>query len=429
MQPFVAQFAGMFSTLARIVALLALAPALPAGDWPQWRGPLRTGHVPARLAVPHVLTTEPSVAWRLKISEGLASPVMAGGAVFYLDNQKGEETVHAVDAGSGAIRWSAPLDAAFTDSQSPPGPRCTPLVDDGRVYAQSCRGELRCFSAQDGKLIWRTSYVTNYGGVFIGEKGQAAGATRHGYDGAPLIDGAHLIAVAGGTNGASVICLDKVSGALVWKSRSDPASYAPPIIAPLSGHPQVVVFTVNGLMGLDPKEGRLLWRVPFKTTFGRHVTTPVVVDDMVMISSHKFGLVGTRVVAEGNRFSATPAWTNKAAAINFASPIAMGAHLYGVGPAKDLVCVEAKTGALAWSKEGYFISAAGKAHAAFLGMGENILMLTDGGQLVLLAADPVKCREVGRVQVCANTWCNPAYADGKLYLRDSRELLCINLLK
>ena len=148
-----------------------------------------------------------------------------------------------------------------------------------------------------------------------------------------------------------------------------------------------------------------------------------------MISSHEFGLVGTRIVRSGDHFAATPAWTNKVAAINFASPVAVGAHLYGVGPSKNLVCVDAKTGELAWSKEGYFTSAAGKAHASFIVMGENILVLTDGGQLVLIAADPKACRELSRAQVCGNTWCNPAYADGKLYLRDAKELLCVELLK
>ena len=418
----------MISFALRVSALLLCLHTARAADWPQWRGPDRTGHAPAGAAVPGKIPAEPKSLWRVPVGDGLASPVMSGGKVVYLDNQQGRETVHAVAADTGKILWSAPLDDTFKDSQSTPGPRCTPLVNDGRVYAQSCRGELKCLDLRDGRLLWRVNYVTNFGAVFIGEKGTAAGAVRHGYDGSPLIDGAHLITVAGGTNGEAVVCLDKQTGKPVWRSQSDVPAYAPPILATVAGQRQVIAFTVDGLIGLDPVGGKLFWRVPFKTTYGRHVTTPVVSGDVVAISSHQFGLVGARVTRAGREFSATPAWTNKEAAINFSSPVIVDGFLYGVGPAKNLVCVEMGTGRTAWTKSGYINTSADKAHASFIVMGKNILVLTDGGQLVLIAADSKECRELGRAQVSGNTWCNPAYADGKLWLRDAKELLCVDLM-
>ena len=125
-------------------------------------------------------------------------------------------------------------------------------------------------------------------------------------------------------------------------------------------------------------------------------------------------------------------WTNKAAAMNFSSPIAVGRHLYGLGPAKNLVCVEVATGKIAWSKEGYFNTAPNAAHASFLVLGKSILVCTDAGQLVLIAADPTACREMSRAQVCGLNWCNPAYADGRLYVRDgikaTGNLYCVELL-
>ena len=114
--------------------------------------------------------------------------------------------------------------------------------------------------------------------------------------------------------------------------------------------------------------------------------------------------------------------------MNFSSPVAAGNFIYGLGPAKDIVCVDATTGRQMWAREGYFSSSASKAYASFLVMGENVLILTDGGQLVLMAADPKEFREIGRVQVCGFTWCNPAYARGRLFLRDVRELLCVALV-
>ena len=426
------QFARMIS-IARVVAVVAslflviLQVPLNAADWPQWRGPAQDGHVPAGVAVPDRLAAEPKVLWRVKVGDGLASPVVSAGRVFYLDDQRGTETLHAADAATGKELWTAAVDETFRDSQSAAGPRCTPLVDGDRVYAQSCRGELKCLSAADGSLRWRAHYVRDFHAVFIGEKGQAAGASRHGYNGSPVIDGARLVACAGGTNGASVVCLDKLTGRVIWQSQSDIPGYAPPVLGTFGGTRQVVAFTVQGVMGLDAGTGLLLWRSPVKTALARHVTTPVLVADMVFVASHQAGLVGVKVSREGDAWKAEQAWVDRNLAINFSSPVAAGGHLYGVGPAKNFICVEAVSGKLAWSQSGCLTSPADKAFAAFLVMGQNILSLTDGGELILFAAEPGQFRQVSRVQVCGANWCNPAYADGNLFLRDKTELLCVVL--
>ena len=118
--------------------------------------------------------------------------------------------------------------------------------------------------------------------------------------------------------------------------------------------------------------------------------------------------------------------------MNFSSPVAAEQYLYGLGPDKNLVCVEIPTGNLMWSRGGYFVTSADKAHASFIVMGKNVLALTDGGQLVLFAADPKEFKEIGRAQVCGLNWCNPAYADGRLYVRDgikgAGELFCVELM-
>src|SRR5262245_61625080 len=107
-----------------------------SADWPQWRGPQRNGHVPKNEIVPTTLPAEPRIVWRTRIGDGLASPVVAAGKVFYADTQQNQETLHAADAATGKILWSTPIDAAFKDMQSVAGPRCTPMVDGDRVYAQ-----------------------------------------------------------------------------------------------------------------------------------------------------------------------------------------------------------------------------------------------------------------------------------------------------
>ncbi len=125
---------------------------------------------------------------------------------------------------------------------------------------------------------------------------------------------------------------------------------------------------------------------PLKTTFARHVTTPVVIGDTVLVASHELGLVSIKLTHTGADWQAAQAWISKNSAINFSSPVAVGNYLYGLGPAKNFMCVDVKTGKQAWSREGYINTSAGQAHAGFIVMGANILALTDGGQIVLFAA-------------------------------------------
>jgi outer membrane protein assembly factor BamB len=349
--------------------------------------------------------------------------VVGGGKVFCLDNRGDKETLVAVNAGDGTELWHAPIDDVISDGVGS-SPRGTPVVDGQRVYVQSCRGEFQCLNTADGKIIWRVNFVKDFEAIFIGEKGAAAGASRHGYTGPPLVDGDRIIVGVGGTHGASVVCFDKASGKVLWKSQDDVPGYGGPVIVRLGGRQEVVSYTAQGLMGLDASDGKLLWRVPVKTSYSRHVTTPIACDDVVVIASHEVGLLGYQITESGAK--AQQAWIEKDLAINFSSPVMVGHYLYGLGPKKKLICVDMPTGKLAWSKGGVLTGAGG--FASFLVMHENILVLADDGRLILFAADPKECRVLDSVKVCGKNWCNPAYADGRLFLRDSEALQCVQLL-
>ena len=419
---------GKLSKLMLVMILQAAGFSLSAEDWPQWRGPGRDGAVPKGQAVPEKLPDSLKPVWKLPQGDGVSSPVVSGGKVLCIDHQDGKEVVHAIDAATGTIVWDSPLDQAHKDSQSKPGPRCTPMVDGDRVYVQSCRGQLKCLNIADGKVIWEKNYVKDFGANFTGESGQAPGASRHGNTGSPLVDGDDLIVEVGGVPDASIVCFNKKTGEVKWKSENHIPGYAAPIVTKLAGRQQIVCFMADVVMGLDRNGGKLLWSIPVKTAFARHVTTPVVVDDMVCVASHQFGLIGIKVTADGDKCKAETIWTQKDSALNFSSPVVVGQHLYGLGPSKNLICVDIPTGKQMWSKDGFTTGSAGKAHVGMIVAGANLMVLTDDGQLVLVKTDPMAYHEVSRVRVCASNWCNPAYADGKLYLRDEKQLICLQLI-
>ncbi|HVY69920.1 MAG TPA: hypothetical protein VHH73_08315, partial [Verrucomicrobiae bacterium] len=120
------------------------------------------------------------------------------------------------------------------------------------------------------------------------------------------------------------------------------------------------------------------------------------------------------------------AWANTEHKINLATPVLVDGFLYCQGGSKDYVCVDARTGATKWSQPGF--GSGNKDYSSTIAVGKNLLVLAEDGQLVLIEANPEKYVELGRLQVCGNTWSFPALADGKLYVRDGRNLVCVDLL-
>jgi outer membrane protein assembly factor BamB len=414
----------MFITSRALVLCSLLATAF-AADWPTQRGPGVDGAIPDGAVLPTALPESPRVVWKGPLGEGFAAPIVVAGTVVYLDLQNGQETVHAISLDKARPRWSAPLDSAHKDGFGT-GPRCAPVSDGKLVFAQSCKGQLTAFDLASGKVAWSTNYVKDFGAVYTGEKGDAKGGARHGYNGSPTLDGGRLYALAGG-RGAGVVCFDKATGTVVWKSQDDQAAYAPPVVATIAGVKQVVCFTVQGALGLDADDGTLLWRVPLSTNYGRHVMAPVVHGDLVLVGSHEVGLVATRIVAEAGRITAKEAWVRKDLGPNFSSPVRIGDHLYGLVK-KNTVCIDIASGKDRWSHEGNVQTSPDKAFAAFIAAGANVMMFNDGGELILFAAEPAAYRELGRVQICGKSWCHPAYVDGRLVVRDAKQLLCVDLV-
>ena len=414
-----------FFTPAVLLSFLIIStPAGWCGDWPQWRGPNRTGYATDGAPVPASLPKELKPVWKISVGGGFSAPIISGGRLVYLDEQQGKEVVHLLDAATGKELWRVAYDEAFQDEWGI-GPRATPTIDDERLYVQSCKGEFLCLELKEGKTIWKTSYEKDFGVKFLGSKANSGTATRRGNNGSGVIDGSRIILPVGSTDGASLVCFDKKTGQVLWKSGDDEAGYSSFMIGTLAGVKQVVALTADALLGADVMSGKILWRVPLKTNAKRHAATPVIGNDTVMVNSHTFGLICFKIAKDSGGFTASEAWANKDLKINLATPVVVGEYLYCQGANKDYICADARTGELKWSQTGF--GTGKKDYSSTIVLGKNLLVLSEEGTLLLLAANPAKYTEVSRLQVCGNTWSFPAYADGKLIVRDGRGLLCLDL--
>ena len=410
--------------LSSLVLLFRLTSFAENVDWPQWLGPTRDGHaIQAGKRIDN-LPSDLKPLWRKNIGGGFSSPVVSTDKLVYFDENGEKEVAHLIDAKSGKEIWKTEIAERYADEWSA-GPRSTPLIDGDQVYVLSCNGELRCLKLADGKISWSASFEKDFGVKFLGSKAKEGTASRRGNNGSPVIDGGEIIVPVGGVDGATLACFDKLNGKIKWKSGNEEAAYSSPQVATLAGTKQVVYLSADSLSGFDRGSGKVLWRIPLRTAAKRHAATPVISGDNVIVNSHTFGLQSFKIAKKSDgQFEATPAWSNKDLKINLSTPVLVDNFLYGQGPNKNFICANARTGEEKWSSLGF-----GKENASTIAIGKDLLVLTDSGELVLVVADSGKYVESGRIQVCGKNWNYPAYAKGKLYVRDARELICYDLLQ
>lgn len=391
---------------------LALALTLQAGDWPQFLGPNRDNSTPETVA-PWKGDLKP--VWAKPVGEAHSSPVVAGGVVyaFYQPKGKNADALAAFDAKTGELKWEQSYDRPEFKPLFGNGPRGTPSVSNGKVFTYGGTGVLARWDAKTGKVDWKVDALKEFGAknLFFGTSAS------------PLVAGDKVVALVGG-KGAGVVALDAKTGATAWKATDDPSSYASPTLI----NEQVVALTGSNVRALGT-DGKPLWEVPFKDRLNESSTTPLSAGGLIFASSVTAGSIAVKVT-DGK---AEKVWENKALTCYFSTPVVVGEYLYMVNGKASLAnasitlrCVELKTGKVAWEK-----ADVGKYHAAILRCGpagnESLLMLDDNGSLTLFAADPKGYKELAKSKVCGTTWAHPALVDGRLYLRDEKELLCFEL--
>jgi outer membrane protein assembly factor BamB len=403
--------------LAKSVALsLVTTICADAADWPQWRGPARTGHAAPTEKLAETLPSELTPLWKSSIGTGFSSPVIAGDKLFFVDGVGTDEVAHCVNAKTGVEIWKASFSPIYSDEWGT-GSRGTPVIDGSKAYAMSCTGELRCFDLADGKVLWAASFEKDFGVKFLGSKAREGTAARRGNNGSLLLDGNLLFVPVGSKAGASMVAFDKATGQVVWKNGSDEAAYSSPIMAEFAGVKQVVALTADSLTGFRPEDGKILWTTPVVTGAKRNAMTPVVVGDNIVINTYTGGMTSYLIAKSGDNFTVTESWKNKDTKINLATPVLIGGFLYSYGPNKNYVCIDAASGKVAWTQNGF-----GENYASTTAIGDKLVVLTEAGEMIVLKANPGKYEEVARAQVCGKNWNAPAWADGRLYVRDNREL-------
>src|SRR5262245_2013719 len=400
--------------LADLASAQAPAAAHPVdaaqADWPGYRGPHRDGVISAPI---RVSWDGLAPMWKKSIGGGRASFAIAGGRAFTIEQRGRNEVVAAYDLMTGRELWTSAWPDRFSQWMGGgEGPRATPAWADGFVFALGARGELRCLEAESGKLVWRTSILHDAGAKNL----------RWGMAGSPLIAGDAVIVLPGGPAGKSVAAYDRRTGKRLWTALDDKQAYVSPMQVTLLGVPQFLVVSAERLVGLSLDRQQVLWQFPWVTNHDVNAAQPIVIGDNRVFYSSGYGegAVVIELTKGGDRFDARQIWRNIRMKNRQSSSVVHDGFIYGLDEG-ILACLDASTGELKWKGGRY-------GHGQLLLAGDNLIVITEEGDLVLVAAAPDKLRELGHVQALDDeTWNVPALADGILLVRNTKEMAAFDL--
>lgn len=409
------------SSFQRFAALLLLTVACNSarpGDWPQILGPTRNGVAAGDEKIQSEWPNGgPPTLWQQRVGRGFAGPAVFGDLMLLFDRDDDNERVQALGVADGKRKWMQLYPTSFVPQYGrDDGPMAVPAIADGAVVTFGAQGVLSCFELATGAVRWRHDTQTEFDAL---ENFFGAGSS-------PLIDGGKVIATIGGrSQQAGVVAFDLMSGEVLWKAVADGSSYSSPVMATIAGKQRVIALTRLKCAVIDPHDGQVLAEFPYGLR-GPTVTAanPVVTKDHLFLSA-SYGIGARFVNLAGDE--PEQIWdTDELMSSQYTTCIEHEGLLYGVDGRQDippatLKCFDPVTQKVRWTEEDF-------GYATLIKVDGKLLIMKTDGELVLAALSADKYEQLASTQLFTDTVrALPALSNGKLYVRDSRSLKCVDL--
>jgi outer membrane protein assembly factor BamB len=398
------------------VSLLATT-TVSAQEWTQWRGPARDGSVSAKNA-PAVWPEKLQRSWRVEIGEGYSSPVVADGRIFVHGRRDPEEIVSSISLADGKILWQQKYQATFQKNQyaveMAKGPHATPLVVGNRLFTLGVTGILNAWDTATGKQLWTRDFSKSIdtSKLFCGTAASPL-----------LVNGRLVVQVGSDVHGGQILGINPATGATEWEWQGLGPGYASPVVIDTGGQQQIVAMTQGSIVGLDGKDGKELWSVPFTDEWHENISTPLWTGANLIVSGTRQGTHAYTLAQNTGKWQATETWKNPDIAMYMSSPVFGDGLIYGHSSKKkgQFFAIDAKTGAVRWATEGR----EGE-HASLLLTPQHVVFLTNGADLIVAKRGTPTFAVERRYEVAeASTFATPVLLGSNILVRDATGLILL----
>ncbi len=382
--------------------------------WPGFRGLHRDSVVPELRIATDWNSFPPERIWQRAVGPGWSSFAVAGGLLFTQEQRGEEEIVSAYRTANGEPAWSHRDTARFWESMAGAGPRATPTLAGGRLFSLGATGILNALDPTDGSLLWSRNAALDAN----------APTPDWGFSSSPLVIDDRVVIHTGGAGGKAVAAYDVATGEPRWFAAAGPMSYSSLHLATFGGVRQLLMSTGDGIRGLAPKDGALLWQHEWPVSGGARVVQPATTTDggVLLGTGFGMGLRRLQITRTSAAWQAEESWTTKGLKPYFNDFVLHRDHIYGFD-GRILACIDLATGERKWKGGRY-----GNGQVLLLPDQDLLLVLSDRGEVALVEAQPSGFVELSRFSAIeGKTWNHPALVDGVLYVRNSQEMAAYRL--
>ena len=391
-------------------AMMTAAAQESSTDYPQWRGRQRDGSA-SGFTAPAVWPERLTARWKVEVGEGYATPILVGERIFTLTRGGGNEIVTALDAGTGRIIWQnryrAPHRIAGGAADHGQGPKSTPLYYEGKLFTLGITGVVSSFSASDGKVLWQKpvpAVETLYNNSAM----------------SPIADRDAVIFHVGGHNDGALTAFDANTGRIKWSWTGDGPSYASPVIATFHGTRQVIAVTQRSIVGVAAETGALLWQWPFANQFSNNAITPVLFQDMIVVSGYEQGVTAITPIERNGSWDTQTRWQTKDVSLFMSNPVVIGETLYGLSQraSGQFFALDARTGTVLWLGKPREAT-----NTAIIKSGDLLFLLNDDAELIIARASRSGFEPLKRYTVADSaTWAQPTISRNRIVIKDATTL-------
>ena len=410
-------------------------------DWPAWRGPRGDGSWNAPRITDKWPTEGLTAEWSLEIGGGYSGISVSADRVITMDRRVVEDSDTATnkeapatsklafervlcrDLKTGQEIWTFEYEQPYDDLDYGNGPRAAPTIHGNVVLTIGALGKLNCLNTADGSVVWARDLVKEFNGR----------PPMWGYAASPLVYNGAVIVVAGGPNGFCILAFELQTGQLKWHSLSDEAGYSWPVLVQRQDHVQLVCWTPSHIRGINAANGRSLWNVPYEVTYGVSIATPIVHENVVLVSGY---WAGSRAIKLGEKpEDATLLWEeNRNLRGLMSQPHYRDGYVYLLDKQYGLTCFEFKNGKKLWDDKNTLTPRGRNPQASIVWLNEEgrvnrnrIIALNSEGELVLATITPDGFTEQARSKIIDPTWAHPAFVGYRVLARSDQKLVCVRL--